>query len=43
MTKRLRIKQRNQNIKNLVVFLISALPVIGLAAVYGQIIANGGF
>ena len=42
MSKRLRIKQRKQAIKSIVIFIVSMIPVIGFAAAYGHMLANGG-
>ena len=42
MSKRLRIKQRKQAIKDVIIIIAVMIPLTGWAAVCGHMIANGG-
>jgi len=42
MSKRLRIKQRKQAIKDVIIIIVVMIPLTGWAAVCGHMIANGG-
>ena len=35
-------KQRNQDIRNVILFCFASIPVIGFAMAYGHMLANGG-
>ena len=42
MTRRQLIKQRKQDLRNVILFSFASLPVIGFAMAYGHMLANGG-
>ena len=42
MTRRQLIKQRKQDIRNVILFCFASIPVIGFAMAYGHMLANGG-
>lgn len=42
MTRRHLIKQRKQEIRNVILFAFASLPILGFALAYGHMLANGG-